>query len=175
MNSNAMPGLQRSLDDIRLEIVLIAARVLVLVSLLGILILMNVGFKTPSRKQDSESYEAATGWRELYDDTQPDAQPITYHDDETFIESVRRRSLDLAEDFKRELSTFTRKVSAPVWTGHSLNPPSAGSPEYHLLDSSAPPATGRDFELGGAKRRSIRAAETLLDRELEEQDESDSS
>lgn len=83
---------QRSLEEIRLEIVLLASGVLVLVSLLGILIFISIGLTPPTRRYDNEKSFNSTAWGGGWDEEEDEALDEAYYD-ETFIDCVRRRSL----------------------------------------------------------------------------------
>ncbi|UNI14058.1 hypothetical protein JDV02_000735 [Purpureocillium takamizusanense] len=79
------------------EIIVIAISVLILVALLGFLITFNVQAAGNAGQWRSPRKEAA--------------RVIDTLQEESFIESVRRRSVTLAEDLKRELLSLKRKIS----------------------------------------------------------------
>ncbi|KAM5351294.1 hypothetical protein ACJ41O_004017 [Fusarium nematophilum] len=185
----------RSLESNRLEIVLIAAGVLLLVSPLGILILMGVGFRPPARGGDAENGPRSTAPGVMFCADHASASNEPFRDrNDSFINSVRRRSQSLAEEFKLELSNLKRNF--PRLTTSSADQPEAQSlidrvrrfsvanmltfsPEsselitdcescYEYLDSPLS-ATGRDEDAAGARRRASRTVEEAADCDLEAQ------
>ncbi|KAG5994381.1 hypothetical protein E4U54_003114 [Claviceps lovelessii] len=99
----------RTLETSRLEIILLAIAVFVLVALLAILILVCVSLKQshslPATDLTDTHYGTAWGgsWSERWD-----AGPLRpYQDfDEDFLDHVRRQSEPLAEDVRRGLARF---------------------------------------------------------------------
>ncbi|KAH8738029.1 hypothetical protein BGZ61DRAFT_471400 [Ilyonectria robusta] len=186
-----MPDGHRSLEANRLEIVLIAAGILVLVSVLGILILLGVGLRPPAAAQDTENGQRWTAWGGAYNEPQ-DRGPIEpYHDcDNTFISSVRRGSRSLAEEFKQELRNLHFSFTSPgqqqndssisdqlqrfsmdstlVPSGDSSDQDTACGSCCELIDSPLS-ATGREDELGGPRMRISRTAENATSSDLEAQ------
>jgi hypothetical protein len=99
----------RSLDSARLEIILIAFVVFVLVLLLAIFILLGASFRTSRGAQDTENGQRQTPWTASHPTDQGDG---AYHDNEaSFIKSVRRRSHSLAEELRLELINLRRNLS----------------------------------------------------------------
>jgi hypothetical protein len=99
----------RSLESTRMEIVLIAFVVFVLVLLLAIFILLGASFRTPRGAQDTENGQRQTPWTASYPTDQSDG---AYRDNEaSFINSVRRRSHSLAEELRLELVNLRRNLS----------------------------------------------------------------
>ncbi|KAG6039670.1 hypothetical protein E4U41_002304 [Claviceps citrina] len=100
-----------TLDNSRLEIVILAAAVFILVSLLATLILVCVCLKhsqLPAENLTDVHYGTAWGgsWSERWD-----AGPLRlYRDDEDFLDQVRRRSRSIAEEVRRELTGFEQLV-----------------------------------------------------------------
>ncbi|KAH7170263.1 hypothetical protein EDB81DRAFT_158017 [Dactylonectria macrodidyma] len=102
-----MPDGQQSLEANRLEIILIAAGILILVSVMGILILLGVGLRPPATTQDSENGQRWTAWGGRCNEMSDRRTTEAYRDrDESFIGTVRRRSQSLAEEFRQELSNL---------------------------------------------------------------------
>ncbi|KND94704.1 hypothetical protein TOPH_00717 [Tolypocladium ophioglossoides CBS 100239] len=94
------------------EIIMIASCVLCLVVLLGCLIMYNANSELPRREQGNTAIRGT--W-----DRGDAAQAAGSYCDETFIDNVRRRSVALAEDLKRELWSLKRKGSL---SGSMLDP-----------------------------------------------------
>ncbi|KAJ3492534.1 hypothetical protein NLG97_g5325 [Lecanicillium saksenae] len=85
-----MTAINRSLEQSRLEIMILAIGVLVLVSLLGLIVFINLRFR-PRYERDGQKHDYA------YDEKPP---YIPYSD-----------NASLAENAKRELATLTRRVT----------------------------------------------------------------
>ncbi|KAJ6789881.1 hypothetical protein PWT90_04268 [Aphanocladium album] len=85
-----MSAINRSLEQSRLEIMILAIGVLVLVSLLGLIVFINLRFR-PRYERDGQKHDYA------YDEKPP---YIPYSD-----------NASLAEDAKRQLATLTRRVT----------------------------------------------------------------
>lgn len=99
----------RSLDSARLEIILIAIVVFVLVVLLAVFILLGVSFRIPQGARDTEIAQRQTPWTVPNPTDQSDR---AYRDNEaSFIKSVRRRSHSLAEELRLELVNLRRNLS----------------------------------------------------------------
>lgn len=106
---NNMTDSTRSLDSARLEIILIAIVVFVLVVLLAVFILLGVSFRIPRGARDAENVQRQTPWTSHSPTDQNDG---AYCDNEaSFIKSVRRRSHSLAEELRLELVNLRRNLS----------------------------------------------------------------
>ncbi|KAF7544709.1 hypothetical protein G7Z17_g9739 [Cylindrodendrum hubeiense] len=179
----------RTLESNRLEIVLIAAGILILVSVMGILILLGVGLRPPPTAQDAENGQRWTAWGGAYNEQQDYRTTELYHDrDNTFIGSVRRGSRSLAEEFKQELSNLQfsfassqqqqndtsifdklRRFSldnALVQPGDCSDQDTACGSCSELIDSPLS-ATGREDDLSGPRMRTSRTAENATGSDLE--------
>lgn len=183
-----------------MEIILIAAGVFVLVSILGIILLMGVGLQPPARKQDAESYPSPNAWEASYSENHH-IQPIeAYHDeDESFVQRVRRRSLSLAGEFKQELINWKRGLTvsecapeeqssidrtiADVFRKFSFDslvfsPRQQSDPEDEddgcKLVNTPISVTGRENQPMKTRRRSTRPAKSVLYSDLEAQNIDDS-
>ncbi|SPJ73588.1 uncharacterized protein FTOL_03318 [Fusarium torulosum] len=174
-----MTDATRSVDSARLEIILIAIVVFVLVLCLGTF-LLGASLRTPRGTRDTENGQRETHWGVLHQANQGDG---TYHDDEvSFIKSVRRRSQSLADELRLELNSLKRNLSLltiPSKTRlESINSGEArrfsidqllsfSSPSSELatdcescfeyLDSPLS-ATGREEDATGTQRRPTRPA-----------------
>ncbi|QPH02333.1 hypothetical protein C2857_006542 [Epichloe festucae Fl1] len=106
-----MSKTNHTLENGRLEIILLAAAVLVLVSLLAVLILVCVSLKQSHRPPISRHATAWGGsWSERWD-----AGPLEpYRDDENLFDRVRQRSTSIAEDAKRELTSLEKLVPLAI-------------------------------------------------------------
>ncbi|KAM0738592.1 hypothetical protein ACQRIT_006329 [Beauveria bassiana] len=93
-----MSAINRSLEQSRLEIMILAIGVLVLVSLLGLFVFINLRFRP---RGERKAQQIDYGY---------DQKPVYNHGD-TFIDSVRRRSASLADNAKREFAILTRRVT----------------------------------------------------------------
>ncbi|KAF7547158.1 hypothetical protein G7046_g9090 [Stylonectria norvegica] len=193
-----MPEFHRSIETSRLEIVIIAAGVGVLVCVLGIIILTGIGLKSPTSKNDTENCQRTTAWGGSWEEKSTRQPAEAYHDkDETFISSVRRRSQSLADELRQELNYLTRSLTASSIStaerrtsdqglAHKrrtssleyavLSPRKASEPDLicemggeSLLDSPIS-ATGReDDPKTSRKRRSSRTAKAVTSYDLEAQ------
>ena len=106
-----MSKAQRSFEINRLEILLIAGCVLILVCILGITILSGIGLKIPERKYDAEQHWNTTAWIRIRPElARPKAQE-TYNV-EDLIGTMRRLSASLVDDFKRDLTILSGRLSA---------------------------------------------------------------
>ncbi|KAM0218877.1 hypothetical protein ACHAQI_001197 [Fusarium lateritium] len=169
----------RSVDSARLEIILIAIVVFILVLCLGIS-LLGASLRTPRGTRDTENGQRETHWGELYQADQGDG---AYHDDEaSFIKSVRRRSQSLADELRLELNNLKRNLSS-LATPSRIRLESINSGESRrfstdqLLSFSSPSselvtdcescfeyldsplsATGREEDASGTQRRPTRPA-----------------
>jgi hypothetical protein len=174
-----MTDATRSVDSARLEIILIAIVVFVLVLCLGIF-LLGASLRTPRRTRGTEDGQRETHWGELHQADQGDG---AYHDDEaSFIKSVRRRSQSLADELRLELNNLKRNLSLltipsrvqleSTNTGEarrfsidqllSFSPPSSELVTdcescFEYLDSPLS-ATGREEDATGTQRRPTRSA-----------------
>ncbi|KAF5233435.1 hypothetical protein FANTH_12551 [Fusarium anthophilum] len=173
-----MPDAKRSVDSDRLEIILIAIVVFVLVLLLAVFIVIGASYRTPRGTRDAKNGQGETHWNTLH---QPDQGDGTYHDHEaSFIKSVRRRSQSLAEELRLELINLKRNLSLLTIPSRSRleNTNTSGARRisidqllsfptnsselvtdcescYEYLDSPLS-ATGRDEDAMGTQRRQIR-------------------
>ncbi|KAK7428537.1 hypothetical protein QQZ08_004975 [Neonectria magnoliae] len=191
-----MPDAYRSLEANRLEIVLIAVGILVLVLVLGILILLGVGVRPPATAQDAEYGQRWTAWGASYNEQQARRAIESYNDcNDTFINSVRRQSQSLAEEFKQELSTlrfsFTSHEASPAdqerhdcgmfdrlrrfslqrtlaESENSSDQDTACNSCCEFLDSPLS-ATGREDDPSGPRMRISRTAENAMSCDLEAQ------
>ncbi|KAF5003537.1 hypothetical protein FDECE_9924 [Fusarium decemcellulare] len=103
-----MADVSRTPDSVRLELRLTAAAILLLIAVLGILILMGIVLRAPIRIHEAENGErpARIAVQGVEHGTPSNG---TYHDHEnSFINSVRRRSQSLTEEFKLELCSLKR-------------------------------------------------------------------
>lgn len=102
----------RSLESTRVEIVLLAAGVLVLVCILGIVLLLGAGARSRRHRVDSETcapHRDAQPWH----DESSNGTSSEYTDDQVgFVDSVRRRSASLAGDLKKELEEMKKMTVA---------------------------------------------------------------
>ncbi|KAF4979480.1 hypothetical protein FZEAL_4339 [Fusarium zealandicum] len=114
-NRDSMAHVHRSLESNRSEILLVAAGVFVLVSVLGIFIFIGAGQRAPRRTRDAENGQRSTAWGLNYRAEHSRVPDESYHDcDNSFINSVHRRSQCLAEEFKLELSNLRRNFSTLI-------------------------------------------------------------
>ncbi|KPM36748.1 hypothetical protein AK830_g9822 [Neonectria ditissima] len=192
-----MSDAYRSLEANRLEIVLIAAGILVLVSVLGILILLSVGARPPAIALDAEYGQRWTPWGALYNEQQSRRAIEPYHDcNDTFLDTVRRQSHSLAKEFKQELSTLTFSFASSGASpadqqqhncgifdklrrfslGRILVPSENSSDHDTACDScsefldSPLSATGREDDPSGPRMRLSRTGENATSCDLEAQD-----
>lgn len=148
-----MSKTNHTLENGRLEIILLAAAVLVLVSLLAVLVLVCVSLKQSHRPAVSRHATAWGGsWSERWD-----AGPLEpYRDDENLFDQVRRRSISVAEDVKRELTSLEKLVPLAI-------PNRDNAPGQRAADDSFSNTAGISREAGN------QALEYIID-----SDESDS-
>ncbi|CAM1505448.1 Fc.00g110850.m01.CDS01 [Cosmosporella sp. VM-42] len=190
----------RSLESNRLEIVLIAAGVLVLVSILGILILLGIGLEPPPPHQDAKNCQRSTAWGGTWIEQETQLVDPYHDEEETFIDYVRRKSKSMADEFKHELNSLTRgftvssgspAVRLPKDLGIAgklrkfsldnalFSPRRQSDPEMgceggcEVLESPVS-VTGREDELKGHLRKSSRPARNPPDCNLEGQHVDDS-
>ncbi|GJN69060.1 hypothetical protein VFPFJ_05761 [Purpureocillium lilacinum] len=176
------------------EIIVIALSVLVLVALLGFLITFNVtaGDLRPQRYRDTGQW---------VNSRKEAARVIDALQEESFIESVRRRSVTLAEDLKRELMSLKRKMSMStplleleprpedlrvtnalqsftLSPGLQMTPTKSGDTqdvvENRTRDSFAL-TTGRESLVAMERKRSTRSTSECASCDLEAQHDDDSS
>ncbi|KAF4343058.1 hypothetical protein FBEOM_3038 [Fusarium beomiforme] len=169
---------KRSVDSTRLEIILIAIVVFVLVLLLAVFIVIGTSFRTPRGNRDAKDGQRETHWNTLHPVGQGDG---TYHDHEaSFIKSVRRRSQSLAEELRLELINLKRNLSLLTipsrgrlentntngtrrfsidqllsFSTSSSEPVTDCESCYEYLDSPLS-ATGREEDAMGTQRRPVR-------------------
>ncbi|EGX97010.1 hypothetical protein CCM_01669 [Cordyceps militaris CM01] len=135
-----MSAINRSLEQSRLEIMILAIGVLVLVSLLGLIVFINLRFRPRGerkRQQNDYGYNQKPG---------PSSEKYKYHD--TFLQSVRRRSISLADNAKREFASLTRRatLSVPV-DATAIGPDVKPQPEhrrFRLVPSTNTEATNQE-------------------------------
>lgn len=103
----------RSLESNKLEIELVAGGILVLVLVLGILLLLGVGFKAPGREHDAEHCQGSPRRTTAQIGARENEWDPRYRDEEdgTFFASFRRRSQSIAEELRLELIGITRALS----------------------------------------------------------------
>lgn len=190
-----MSDTRRSLEQSRLEIILLATGVLVLVSLLGVVILICVSLKHPSRPLPRHTATAWGGsWNERWD-----AGPVEPYRDEGFFDNVLRRSVSIAEDVRKEVTNLKRLMTLNM-VDHDTIPDQQnignpledtttigeelerrllehdsdcdGSNWCDLLDSPAS-STGRDRQSGTVTKRPERAIvhDDSCDLEAQESDD----
>ncbi|KAH6897225.1 hypothetical protein B0T10DRAFT_180273 [Thelonectria olida] len=122
----------RSIDAIRLEIVLIAAGVLLLVSIMGILILFGVGLRPPDAYRYTVNGQRRTPWGAIYNAPNERRPTVPYRDtDDTLFTSIRRRSQSLATEIRNELGSLTHNFT----TGMGSWPTSQQQEESTILDT----------------------------------------
>ncbi|KAF4466193.1 hypothetical protein FALBO_6948 [Fusarium albosuccineum] len=189
-----MTDVFRTPDSDRLAIVLTAAAVLLLIAVVGILILMGLALRAPIRVHEAENGErpARIAVQGVEHGTPSNE---TYHDHEnSFINSVRRRSQSLAEEFKLELSSLKRKLSVITtrladednnrsffntirrfsidnllaFSPNSSEPATDYQSCCEYLDSPLS-ATGRAEDASDARMRPSRTADNTINRDLEGQ------
>ncbi|KAM0665461.1 hypothetical protein MY8738_006151 [Beauveria namnaoensis] len=97
-----MSAINRSLEQSRLEIMILAIGVLVLVSLLGLFVFINLRFR-PRGERKAQQIDYGYDQKPVFSDK--------YNHGDTFIDSVRRRSASLADNAKREFAILTRRVT----------------------------------------------------------------
>jgi hypothetical protein len=132
----------QSIDATRLEIVLIAAGVLVLVSVMGIFILFGVGLRPPDAYRYTVNGQRRTPWGAIYNAQSERRLTEPYHDtDETFFTAIRRQSQSLANEIKFELGSLTHNFT----TGIGSWPTSQQQEESTILD------TLRGFSIDGMR------------------------
>lgn len=95
-----------SLDEHALEIILLAFGFLSLICLFAIVILTGANFR---RASDAERGERVTAWGARWS-PEDEREPQDPYSDESFIDSVRRRSADWATDAREELSCLTERL-----------------------------------------------------------------
>lgn len=120
------------------EIIVIASCVLCLVVLLGFLIMYNTNSERPTRERDTDKQRGSTATRGTRDRADS-AQVVGSYRDDTFFDNVRRRSVALAEDLKRELWSVKRNVSL---SGAMLDPRPADPGVTVSLQNFTTRATG---------------------------------
>lgn len=103
----------RSLESNKLEIELVAGGILVLVLVLGVLLLLGVGFKAPGREHDAEHCQGSPRRTTAQKGAQEDQWGSHYRDeeDETLFTNFRRRSQSIAEELRLELIGISRALS----------------------------------------------------------------
>lgn len=102
-----MSDTRHSLEESRLEIIVLATGVLVLVSLLGAVLLVCANLKHSSRplaRHDTTSWGGS--WNERWD-----AGPSEPYRDEGFVDNVGRRSVSIAEDIRKELTSLKQLMT----------------------------------------------------------------
>ncbi|PMB69680.1 hypothetical protein BM221_004325 [Beauveria bassiana] len=102
-----MSAINRSLEQSRLEIMILAIGVLVLVSLLGLFVFINLRFRP---RGERKAQQIDYGYDQKPKSLLP-AETARYNHGDTFIDSVRRRSASLADNAKREFAILTRRVT----------------------------------------------------------------
>ncbi|TQV99877.1 hypothetical protein V2A60_005306 [Cordyceps javanica] len=110
-----MSAINRSLEQSRLEIMILAIGVLILVSLLGLIVFINLRFRPHGERQKQ------------HNDYGYDEKPVftTRDSGDTFMDSVRRRSVSLADNAKRELAFLTRRVTMSASVDATASGPDA--------------------------------------------------
>lgn len=133
----------RSLETSRMEIMFIAAGVLMLVSLMGIFILLGVGLRPPSAYRYTIRSQRRTPWGAFYSSSSShdhDQRRFTapYRDvDSTtatttnFFGGIRSHSQTLATEIRNELNSLTQNLAAGMasWSA------SQRSEDSHMLEA----------------------------------------
>lgn len=102
----------KTIEENRLEIVLLATSVLTLVTLLGVLIFVNLGPKRAGRGAQVDGY-AVAAWRETPENSD-DSEAAEIQQSQSFIDSVRRRSPPTPGNGTKELLTLRRRIQ--LWS-----------------------------------------------------------
>ncbi|GAO13114.1 uncharacterized protein UV8b_03503 [Ustilaginoidea virens] len=130
-----------NLEQSRMEIVLLAAGVLVLVSVLAVLVLICVALKHskgPPRQHNSTAWGGS--WSERWD-----AGPPTSYRDEAFDNNVRQPSVSITDDIRRELASLRQIVT--------LTEPNRGS--FPVQDNTDPVPSRSDTTNGKTNNQLI--------------------
>lgn len=181
-----MAQLQRPLEESRLEIVILAAGILILVSLFGVLLLVCVSIKTPRRTSDAEIGRHTAKWGgHWHDGGQPTRE--LYVDD--FVDAVRRRSASVAEEVKDEIQSLTHPTEVSqddqifhdgtddvTWSFGERAPRRRSESDMDHEDPSTArswrkaSATGKETEELSSRRRSSRLEALPVSEDLNEHD-----
>lgn len=112
------------MDAKRLEIVLVAIGILLLVSVFGIVILVCVGLQPARRRRSLEDSHKTAAWGGSWiQDDRADDEPYR---DETFLDSVRRRSVSLTENIQQDLLLVRDQTLTAISAGRTSSSPSRG-------------------------------------------------
>ena len=103
-----MASAQRTIEQSRLEIVLLATGVLALVSLLGVLVFINIGPRRNAQGSGVEGY-MLRAWKDTqeYSDNN-DSTEVRQH--KSFIDNVRRCSPPTTVNSTKEMLTLRRRI-----------------------------------------------------------------
>lgn len=103
-----MKSTQKTIEQSRLEIVLLAAGVLALVSLLGVLVFMNLGPRSKAHSSHVQGY-LVPAWKDSPDSS--DSNEFTeVQQHKAFIDNVRRRSPPTTVNGTKEMLTLRRRI-----------------------------------------------------------------
>lgn len=102
----------KTIEQSRLEIVLLATGVLALVTLLGVLIFINLGPRRKAQGARVKGY-AVAAWKETPENSD-DSKTAELQQSRSFIDSVRRRSPPAPGNGTKELLTLRRRIQ--LWS-----------------------------------------------------------
>ncbi|KID97406.1 hypothetical protein MAJ_06638, partial [Metarhizium majus ARSEF 297] len=193
-----MSPVAHSIEQSRLEIILLAAGVLVLVLFFGVFILVCVSL---THSNAPLSRHRATSWGGYWNERW-DAGPSAPDQDEGVFHSVRRRSVSIAEEVRKKLTSLKqlltldmpdyddfprqRYIESTDSTPYNITTLNDGTDHglstlllddvsnWHDLLESPASSTGRDREGGIVTKRSERAMVHDDSCDLEAQDSDDS-
>ncbi|EFY86764.1 hypothetical protein MAC_07168 [Metarhizium acridum CQMa 102] len=187
-----------SIEQSRLEIILLAAGVLVLVLFFGVFILVCVSL---THTNAPLSRNRATPWGGYWNERW-DAGPLARGQDEGFFDNVRRRSVSIAEEVRKKLTIlkqfltldmpdygdvprqrYIESTDSMLYNTTTLNDETDHGLSTHMLDDvsnwhdlleSPASSTGRDRKGGCVTKRPERAIVHGDSCDLEAQDSDDS-
>ncbi|CRK28062.1 hypothetical protein BN1708_015093 [Verticillium longisporum] len=99
----------RELQQKKFEIMLLASTLFILVSILGIVLYYGAGIRADRERIASEHRESLRNSMRWQQDD--DSEPDSVADSESFVDSVRRRSVSLVSGVQREIGSFERRMS----------------------------------------------------------------
>jgi hypothetical protein len=151
------------MDTNCLEIVLIAVGILLLVSMFGIIILVCVDLQRLSQRRSLEDGSRTAAWGGSWNEE--DRAHSEPYRDETFLGSVRRRSICFAEEARRDLLLMRDQTITAISTGRSSPSPESeglGQTLRKLSSTLASKVMGSDDECRSSRRRVSEPVAQLL-------------
>lgn len=107
-----MKSTQKTIEQSRLEIVLLATGVLALVSLLSVLVFINLGPRSKANSSHIQGY-LVPAWKDTPDSSDSNkSTEVQQH--KAFIDNVRRRSAPTTVNGTKEMLTLRRRIM--LWT-----------------------------------------------------------